>query len=1290
MALASDGRPNAPPRGELAAPPPAGRSAIHPAGTLYTDDWPTYGSVPERTGANRGESTLTVANAGQLGVAWSTELNATVLGSMIVVNGTVYVGDYNGYLMAMNATTGSLFTTATSERWLTPFLGNTSYSRCGGSSGADTKLSGILATPTLSGGRIYESGGNTSFYTLSLSGQVLERVDIANASTNPWYYDYNWASPLVYRGSAYLGTAALCEFNDGDPNSADWKYMQGQLVEVNLTNGTVTHVFNVTKDRSTADTGGSIWSTPTVDPSTNTVWVTTGNENSSSETPANGEYPRSTVALNATTLAVLGACQVGSVGVDADYGAGPTLFTDATGGRYVGAINKDGVFSAYNATDPSGGDCGNPGTGDLDLAWSDDFCSGITPGTISPAAFDGRYLYIASDGCGNSSGFVDQVYPNNGTIRWSHSMYAPAAEAHAGVTVADGLVVVAANTIVTGNVGPGELQVLNASSGALLYHHAFVAEANGWPVVAEGTIFVASGNVSELQPGWITAFRIPLTPGIDVGDATCSGTPVRNCTAAGSLVSFALVPSGGAPPYTCAWLFGDSSGADGCAVDHTYAYVGDYPVTLEVFDAAGARANVSVNVTIAIVPSSGKSAPPARGGEVLAYDPVDNETVLFGGTCEQAPCAGAVLNDTWAFNATGWTNLTSQLRPAPPPLTDAAFCYDPAVGGLLVVGGETPNGSGPIDLSPWTWEFSRGRWTNLSVTLTGAPPATAGAAAAFDNGSQAVVLFGGLQGPDLDHVFSENATWTLTGDDWSRDPAALGPSARAFAGLAADGPDDELLLFGGHAANGSLLNDSWTYRSGTWTRVVTSPSPPGGDSLALVTGGPTGPVLLWNGALAASTWEFSAGFWSSLALTPRPAPGTVAGTWISYAKGALLLDGNATWGFGAGSWGILPPVASITFQPEEAEADAAFNASAEVNGGMAPMTYQWSVNGQRLSATTATVSMSLGSRGNFPVTVRATDALGEVTAAASSITVVDGLTASMLTYPQELDAGMPVIFTAQGAGGATPMSYSWEFGDGSPVVAGVAVAHTFARSGPYPVNLTVVDGLGYRATAEETFEVAPSLGLAPFVPFGPADAGYPIGVHGGGMGGHRPYAVEVTFGDGGSAAVSIGDAGAGTFNVSHTYVSAGRYLVNITEGDAAGASANASQAVLVNASIEPPHLELPGSIVVGSLETFAAITTGGSAPYTVTWSFGDGTVAIGGTVAHAFGAEGTYRVGVMVRDAVGANASATAMVTVVGPAAAPSGDLPEIVAIGATAAVVLAVSVVWYRVRRRRRGPGTD
>jgi PKD repeat protein len=64
------------------------------------------------------------------------------------------------------------------------------------------------------------------------------------------------------------------------------------------------------------------------------------------------------------------------------------------------------------------------------------------------------------------------------------------------------------------------------------------------------------------------------------------------------------------------------------------------------------------------------------------------------------------------------------------------------------------------------------------------------------------------------------------------------------------------------------------------------------------------------------------------------------------------------------------------------------------------------------------------------------------------------------TIPATATAGTPATFTAQGSDVWGPVTLSWDFGDGSSLVTGASVMHTFAKAGSYTVAVTATDAVG--------------------------------------------------------------------------------------------------------------------------------------------------------------------------------------------------------------------------------------
>jgi hypothetical protein len=112
------------------------------------------------------------------------------------------------------------------------------------------------------------------------------------------------------------------------------------------------------------------------------------------------------------------------------------------------------------------------------------------------------------------------------------------------------------------------------------------------------------------------------------------------------------------------------------------------------------------------------TAPSPRYAYVMVDDPALNEIVLFGGSDP----ADNSMGDTWVFSGHSWHNITAALRMAPSPRSEAAMVYDPSMQALVLFGGlNVPSHVTYND----TWEFNANGWTQLhpavSPGLGGAP-----------------------------------------------------------------------------------------------------------------------------------------------------------------------------------------------------------------------------------------------------------------------------------------------------------------------------------------------------------------------------------------------------------------------------------------------------------------------------------------------------------------------------------------------------------------------------------------
>jgi len=419
-------------------------------------DWPSYLHDGQSTAANGDETTLSPSNAGRLAKLWTFKTGGKIASSPTVVNGVVYVGSWDGYEYALNATTGAL-------AWRT-YLGVTSAPNCNPTS------AGVTSVAAVQHGVVYVGGGDAYWYALDAStGAVLWKVYTGDNSASGGHY--NWASPLLSNGYAYIGIASF----------GDCPLVQGQLLQVSLSTHQVVNTYNFVPS---GQTGAGIWTSPTIDAASNTVYVTTGTQAGSQP------LAQAVVALDAATLALKGSWQIPAAQAisDSDWGTTPIVFDDATGTHLVAAADKNGYLYAYDRADVTAGPLwqqkiGNGGS-----------CPQCGDGMASSGAFANGRLYYASGSTtiNNSAypGSVRALNPATGAYLWEHGSPALIVPA---IADANGLIVDGAGST---------LEVLNASTGAPLYSYVTGGTLWGAPSVANGQIFEGSTD------GYVYAFGL--------------------------------------------------------------------------------------------------------------------------------------------------------------------------------------------------------------------------------------------------------------------------------------------------------------------------------------------------------------------------------------------------------------------------------------------------------------------------------------------------------------------------------------------------------------------------------------------------------------------------------------------------------------------------------------------------------------------------------------------------------------------------------------------------------------
>ena len=626
----------------------------------------------------------------------------------------------------------------------------------------------------------------------------------------------------------------------------------------------------------------------------------------------------------------------------------------------------------------------------------------------------------------------------------------------------------------------------------------------------------------------------------------------------------------------------------------------------------------------------GHAAPPPRSDAAIVDDPAEGGVLLFGGLSSN----GTALGDTWVYGRSGWEELAN-LTVSPGPRWGASIAYNSSGGYVLLFGGENAT-----TYLGDTFEFTGGRW--IRETAVGGPSARAGAGLTFDAAPLGgLLLFGGTNQSALSPSSAYADTWSYGATGWAERFPAASPPNRTAATLTWDPSLDEVVLFGGVAgaplgpdlAPVAGFNDTWVYVNNTWTEILPPGSPPPLFGAAATYDPTTGGLLLFGGVNLLDRapdpdlrWFGSpATLSASISVLPSQTDlglnqtfqETISGGVAPYFVDWTFGDGTDANGSvlarsyrATGQYNVTiqvadsaghsvrertpvtihpdPVVTSVLATPSPTELGWPTRLVAEISGGTAPIAITWAF-GDGGRGTGNPVLHVFPLIASTPVVVWANDSVGMSASYYLTVDVMAHLLVQALASPQVTDIGVPVEFTATAQGGIPPVTYSWNFADGT-TGSGEYVAHVFVAPGNYPVELWGNDSAGVLSVARVTIAVveppAVVLGISPAKPH----VATPLALTANITGGVGPYTVDWNFGDG-SQTVGSGKA-------VYAYSSPGEYRIVATAIDSMGVRGVGVLVVNVTAVPPPgglnstPHPVSPKSSSPGYLLPLLGLTGG--------------------------------------------------------------------------------------------------
>lgn len=318
----------------------------------------------------------------------------------------------------------------------------------------------------------------------------------------------------------------------------------------------------------------------------------------------------------------------------------------------------------------------------------------------------------------------------------------------------------------------------------------------------------------------------------------------------------------------------------------------------------------------------------------------------------------------------------------------------------------------------------------------------------------------------------------------------------------------------------------------------------------------------------------------------------------------LLAGGMLTVACGDDEGGIGPSntAPTVGFTAECGPRACAFiNLSTDPDGTVDQA--EWNFGDESASVTTWDASHTYAGPGRFTVTLRVTDNDG-ASATATGLAVVgagSGNTPPSASFTTGCD-GLTCQFVDRSADpDGRIMSWSWDFGDGSPLDTSRYPAHTYGGGGRFVVTLTVYDDRGAPGRATETVTLTEE-NLPPTAGFTYECADLTCDFTDRSVDpDDRIVAYAWSFGNGETSTEQ---------NPSHTFPAAGYYAVTLTVTDNSGQTGVITQSIYVYTS---PDFTVACS---GATCTFTPDLHG--LLVDVYWDFGDGTFSTERTPTHTY------------------------------------------------------------------------
>ena len=312
--------------------------------------------------------------------------------------------------------------------------------------------------------------------------------------------------------------------------------------------------------------------------------------------------------------------------------------------------------------------------------------------------------------------------------------------------------------------------------------------------------------------------------------------------------------------------------------------------------------------------------PPFQGRyqHALAYDWNSNLAIMFGGDT-----GSSTLDETWAYDIAQnkWTCM-APFGLGPGSLKGHAMAYDAAQKKVVLFGGL--NKSGIIKGDTWVYDTGANKWVQKYPSTI--PTQRWGAAMTYNFKKKMVAIFGGHDGTSfLDDTWEYN----MTANYWTLASGGSRPTPRMHASFVYDFKNDRYVLFGGLGSSGST-NDMWVLTSTmTWTRLFPTQVPSTRYGASMVFDVSNGQPVLFGGTkdgftYTDDTFKYSdtTNNWTDISKATRPGARFSAAKTFYVSTGKMVITGGKgssyysdTWALTMTSWRVNNNGAGLSSRP---------------------------------------------------------------------------------------------------------------------------------------------------------------------------------------------------------------------------------------------------------------------------------------------------------------------------------------------------------------------------------------